>query len=417
MPLGASDIPDLRLSKLTKLIDKFSSAPNLKFVNRYSKQRADSDQIEWESQIGSRGMVPFKAPGAKTPQSAPRGVAAHAAKAAFMGEKMLFDEQFLNNLREPGTTNTKMNARRKLAKELLQLRYRTDRRKEWMFVKMFSKGTFSYLEKGGLKGTVTYNIPSANQVTLTTNYKWGTGTTIDILSDIRDAKEVLEAVTDASEFNVLITQKVLRYMVEDSGVRDLYQKSQFGNGDLFGKGNSNNVLGVRTDILGTILDVNIELIRERYTVEAFLTAAVTADSTTVISVTDTEDFEVGGTLRFYDVSAGTYEEETISAVGTEAGTITVDTAPSSSYKAGEDTVIMTKIFMDDDLAVFMPSSGKVENQDIADWFDAPFGVPGTYGIKLDNKPEWDPEAYWIRAQAKGLPVLYFPEAIYILKVE
>ena len=137
MPLGASDIPDLRLSKLTKLIDKFSSAPNLKFVNRDSKQRADSDQIEWESQIGSRGMVPFKAPGAKTPQGAPRGLAVHAAKAAFMGEKMLFDEQFLNNLREPGTTNTKMNAKRKLAKELMQLRYRTDRRKEWMFVKMF----------------------------------------------------------------------------------------------------------------------------------------------------------------------------------------------------------------------------------------------------------------------------------------
>jgi len=416
MPLGASDIPDLRLSKLTKLIDKFSSAPNLKFVNRFSKQRADSDQIEWESQIGSRGMVPFKAPGAKTPQGAPRGLAAHAAKAAFMGEKMLFDEQFLNNLREPGTTNTKMNAKRKLAKELLQLRYRTDRRKEWMFVKMFSEGTFSYLEKGGLKSTVTYNIPSANKVTLTTNYKWAAGSTKDILSDIRDAKSVLEEVTDASEFTMMVTQTVLRYMVEDSGVRDLYKSSAFGRGDLFGKGND-NVLGVRTDILGTILDVNIEVIRERYTVEARLTAAVTADSTTVISVTDTEDFEVGGTLRFYDVSAGTYEDETIASIQTEAGTITVSTAPSSSYKAGEDVVSMTKIFMDDDLAVFMPTSGKVENQDIADWFDAPFGIPGTYGIKLDNNPEWDPEAYWIRAQAKGLPVLYFPEAVYILNVQ
>ena len=71
MPLGASDIPDLRLTKLTKLITKFSSAPNLKFTSRFPNQRADSDSIEWESQVGTRGLAPFKAPGAKTPQTAP----------------------------------------------------------------------------------------------------------------------------------------------------------------------------------------------------------------------------------------------------------------------------------------------------------------------------------------------------------
>ena len=174
---------------------------------------------------------------------------------------------------------------------------------------------------------------------------------------------------------------------------------------------------VRPEVLGSILDVDIVLLRERYTVEAYLTAAVTADTTTSISVTDTEDFEVGGTLRFHDISAGTYEDETISAVDAEAGTITVSAAPSTSYKAGEDMVTMTKAFMADDKVIIMPSDLQVQGQAIAEWFNAPFGIPTAYDIKLDQKPEWDPEALWIRAQRKGLPVLYFPEAVYILDVQ
>ena len=415
MPLGASDIPDLRLSNMTKLITKFTSAPNLYFSNRFSNQRADSDQIEWESVVGTRGMAPFKAPGAKTPQTAPRGVAAHAAKAAFMGEKMLLDEEFLNNLREPGTTNTKMNAQRKLAKELLGLRHRCDRRKEWMFVKMLTQGSFDYIEKGGMRASVTYNIPSANKVSLASGVKWGTGTP-DIIGDIRDAKIALESAVDAKKFVCYTTQTVLKYMVDDSTLQALYQSSRFGKGNLFGSA-GNNVIGVRTDILGEILDVDIVVLNEKYTVEAVLTAAVTGSSTTSISVTNAEDFEVGGTLRFFDISAGTYEDETITGVNEQQGTVVVGTAPTASFKAGEDVVAMTKSFMDEDICVFMPSDYKVENQDIAEWFDAPFGIPGVYDIKLDRKDEWDPEAVWIRAQRKGLPVLYFPEALYILTVE
>jgi len=285
-----------------------------------------------------------------------------------------------------------------------------------MYVKMFSEGTFNYLEKGGVKATVTYNIPTANQVTLAAANKWGTGASADILSDIRDAKIQLDTVTDASRYTLYTTQTVLRYMAEDSAIQQLFQKSYFGNGDLYGPA-SNNVVGVRTDVLGSILDVDIVVLRERYTVEAYITSAVTADSTTVIYVTDTEDFEAGATLRFHDVSAGTYEDETIASVDAEAGTVTVSTAPSTSYKAGEDMVTMTKTFMKDDLVIFMPSDGMVEGQDIAEWFNAPFGIPGVYDIKMDQESEWDPEAVWIRAQRKGLPVLYFPEAVYILDVE
>lgn len=414
MPQGGSDIPDLRLSKLTKLLTKFTTAPNLIFINMFGSDNAPSDKIEWESQTGSRGMAPFKAPGAKTPQTAPRGIASHSASAAFIGEKMLLDENFLNNLRRPGTREIYETTRKKLARELRGLRFRCDRRKEWMYVKMFSVGEFSYLEKGSLKVTVNYSIPTANKVTLTTNYKWGTGGSADIIGDIRDGKVQLKANTQSTRFTAYTTDTVLKYMAEDSSVTALLQKSQFGKGDLFGR-DASNVLGVRPDVLGRLLDLDIVIYDESYVVETILTAVVTADSTTTISVADVEDFEVGGTLRFIDVSAGTYEEETISAVNTESGTLTVSSAPSTSYKAGEDIVTMTKTFLADDLFVMMAST--VENQPVAEWMNAPFGNDRHYGIKLDQKEEWDPEARWIRAQNKGLPVLYFPEAVYIIDVE
>ena len=234
------------------------------------------------------------------------------------------------------------------------------------------------------------------------------------ISDIRDGKIQLKTTTSATKFDAYTTQTVLRYMVEDTGITNLLRKSDFGKGDLFGP-SASNVLAVRPEVLGQLLDLNIVLYDENYVIETILTAAVTADSTTVVSVADTEDFEVGGTLRFIDTSAGTYEDETIASIQVEAGTVTVDTAPATSYKAGEDIVLMTKTFLADDLFVMM--SPVVENQPIAEWMGAPFGNDRHYGIKLDKEPEWDPEAMWIRAQNKGLPVLYFPEAVYIIDVE
>jgi hypothetical protein len=355
------------------------------------------------------------APGTKTPQTEPTGLAAHQAKAAFMGEKMYLDEQFLNNLRKAGTESTYQTARDTLAKELAGLRYRVDRRKEWMFAKMISAGTFSYLDKGSTKLTVDYDIPSDHIVTLGSSYKWGTGGSADILSDIRDAKIKIKDDTDNDANFAIMTQTVLRYMIENSAVQNLFQTQQFNRPDLLGRDPSNQ-LGIRPAVLGSLLDIpNIMIYDEKYTIKAWLTGAVTASSTTTISVSSTADFEVGGTLRFHDTSAGTWEEETISAVNTESGTLTISSAPSTSYKAGEDYVSMTKTFVANDL--FILGTTTVDGQKIAEWVDAPFGLNRNYGITTTQWSEEDPEGTYIRVQNKGLPVLYNPDALYILDVE
>ena len=413
MPRGASEIADLKLARLNKLVTTFQSSPNLVFMNSFPEDRADSDTIKWESQKGSRGMSPFKAPGAKTPQTSPQGVAKHQASAAFWGEKMPYDETFLNNLRKPGTDKYH-TAKARLAKDLLSLRWRCDRRKEWMFVKMLFEGSFEYLEKGGVKVSVDYDITSSNTVTLTGNYVWDTGSSMDILSDIRDAKLALLDTCGATRFKAVMTQAVLRYMVEDSGIRDLLKASAFGKGDLFGK-TASNVLGVRPNVVASLLDIDeIMIYDEKYEVEAWITGAVTADSTTVIYVDDATDFEVGGTLRFEDTSAGTFEDETISAVDSQAGTVTVTTAPSSSYKVLEDRVVMKKAFFPTDQ--FSLYTETVDGQKIAEYMKAPFGLDHHYGMKVDRKDDWDPEVTWVRTQNKGLPVLYNRDAIYNLTV-
>jgi len=415
MPIGASTIPDLRLSRINKLVTMFDSAPNLVLSKMFGTTKAASDTIKWESQTGTRGVAPFMAPGTKTPQTEPLGVAQHSAQAAFIGEKMYLDEHFLNNLRKEGTESTYYAAKARLAKELRGLTFRNDRRREWMFAKMLSAGSFSYLTKGSTKISVNYGIPSSSIVTLGANYKWGTGGSADILSDIRDAKIKIKEETDNSVNFCITTQTVLRYMIENSTVVDLFKANSFNKTSLMGK-NASNQLGINPAVIGQLLDIpNFMIYDEKFTAKAWLTGAVTADSTVAISVNDTADFEVGGTLRFHDVSEDTYEEETISAVSPEAGTVTVSTAPSTSYKAGEDVVTMTKTFIDNDLIVFGTTS--VDGQPIADFQAAPFGNARKYGQTADSWETKDPEGVYIRVQDKGLPVLYFPSALYILNVE
>ena len=411
---GASEIPILRLEVLQKFVSKFTTPPELFLANLFSSSPSPSSTIKWESQTGSRGLAPFVAPGSPAPTTSPMGVAQHIAEAAFWKEKMYLGEEFLNNLRKEGTTGEYLDQAARLARELQGLVGRSIRRKEWMFAKMLTAGSFDYTQTSGTKISVDYDIPSANEVTLGTDYKWSDGTSRNVMGDIIDGKKVIADSCGGKVTHAICNSTVLKYLALDPDLQTLLQKTAFGQGDLF-KGAKNNIVGVNPGVIGSLLDIpNVVVYDEKYEVRAYLTAVVTASSTTTISVDDVSDFEVGGTLRFVDVSAGTFEDETISAVNVEAGTLTVSSAPSTSYKAGEDYVMMTKGFVPDDKFVMIAS--KVEGQPIAEYKEAPFSIPRGYGRKTDTHAEWDPEGLWIRVQDKGLPVLYQRDAIYLLDV-
>ncbi len=406
MPLGASEIPELRLVRLQKLIEMFMMSPTLLLSKLFSEMPAESDTIKWEAMVGTRGMTPFVAPGAKAPQVEPVGVSQHTATAAFWKEKMYLDEVFLNNLRKPGTTQEHWSAKNQLARNLKMMRDRCDRRKEWMYSKMITAGAMDYTDMKGIIHSVDYGIPSAQQVTLAAGRLWSTGANRNAVEDIFDAKLVLQNSVGAELNYALFTTEVLKYLIFDPGIQTLLKKSAFGSGDLFAS---------PVKVLGNLLDIdNMILYNEQYQLKAWLTAAVTGGSTTSISVDDATDFEVGGTLRFHDISADTYEEETISAVDVAAGTITVSTAPTASFKSGEDQVTMTRKFLPIDQ--FTMFADNVQGTKIAEFFNAPFGLTRSRGMKVDSKDEWDPERTWIRVQNKGLPVLYQRDGVYILTV-
>jgi hypothetical protein len=138
------------------------------------------------------------------------------------------------------------------------------------------------------------------------------------------------------------------------------------------------------------------------------------DSTTTVTVDDATDFAAGDTLYFYDVSARTKESDTVSSVDIQAGTITVATAPSTSYKSQEDYVYANKNYIPTDKFVMFCS--QVEDEKIAQFANAPFDLDRHYGLKVDTHEEWDPDAIWVRVQNKGIPVLYQEDALYILDV-
>ena len=406
MPYGKSDIPDLRLERLQKLITSFTASPNLFLMSLFGEINAESDAIKWESQIGNRGMTPFAAPGAPAQTVSPVGVKQESAMAAYWKEKMYMDEVFLNNLRQEGTVAQYMSAKQRLARETLMLRNRCDRRKEWMYAQMLSGGSFTYSAPAGVKMTVDYGVPSSNLVTLAASRYWDTGSSRNILEDVMTAKLTLSNAIGARIDHAMITTEVLQMMILDKGIQTLMAKSSFGSGDLFAR---------PVAVLKSLLDIdNFVVYDEQYVITAWLTAKVTGASTVSISVDDATDFEVGGTLRFHDTSADTSEDETISAVDVDAGTITVSTAPTASFKAHEDKVTMTRKFLPTNKFVMFASM--VEGQKIAEFLQAPFGLKRQYGMQVDTHEEWDPDGMWVRVQNKGLPVLYNKDATYVLTV-
>lgn len=406
MPRGASEIPDLRLVRLQGLIESFTQSPNLQLMGLFGSQNAESDTIKWETYTGTRGMTPFVAPTDVAPQLSPLGIASHEAAAAFWKEKMFMDELWLNNLRQPGTVATYETAQRKLARELNRMRNRSDRRREWMVSKMLTAGGYTYVQAGGYRATVDYGIPSSNLVTLDADRKWDSGVNKNVQEDIFDAKLTLQNDLGARITHAMFTTEVLKYMIFDTTIQSLLRKSSYGDGDLFSR---------PIPVLQALLDIdNIMLYDESFQLTAWLTAAVTGSSTTTLYVDDSSDFAAGDTIVLHDISANTKESETISSVDVDAGTITISTAPTASFKAGEDKVTVVRKFLPTNK--FCMFCATVEGQPIAEFMNAPFGLDRHYGMKVDRKDEWDPEAVWIRTQNKGLPVLYQADAIYNLTV-
>lgn len=411
---GASEIPCLKLEVLEKLISKMTASPNCKLSAMFSNQNADSDTIKWESQVGSRGMSPFVSPGAVAPTTAPNGVSQHQATAAFFKEKMGLDEEFLNNLRQPGTEATLMTKQAQLAKNLKMLKDRCDRRKEWMISKMISDGSFSYLQKGGLKTSVDYSIPAAHKVTKTGNDIWNGGSTCDIMGDINDAKILIEEDCQATDFVGVTTTNTFKHMVNDATIRALLRKDSYGEGKLYGK-SAATVVNARPEVLANLLDLPIVICDERYAVRVTLTGAVAAGGggSYAVNVEDTADLEVGGNLKFVNTITGATETEVIESIEVEAGTVTVVAGPSIAFPVGS-YVEMIKTFVPSNKFIVMAKNA--DGGEIAQYMNAPFGLGRSYGMAVDQHNEWDPEMMYIRVQAKGLPILFQRDALFQMTV-
>jgi hypothetical protein len=405
---GSAGIPQLQLATLNKLIMAFQRSPQLFFSSLFSTQKADSDTIKWEVEYGSSGMTPFVAPGSVSPSIGVDGVGEGSAKCAFFKEKVYFDEEFLNNLRQLGTAATYQSSERHLAKAVKKLRNRIERRREWMAARMIIDGNFSYVTKGDTKASVSYGIPQTHIITLAGNDVWGTGSTRDPIGDIFDAKNLLADDAGVTPDYAMVNSNLLKLLISDTKIQDLLAKSAYGDGNLFA--NPSMVLG---ELLGV---GKLVVYDELYETTGWLMSNVTGGSSTTFVVDDASDFVVGGTARLVNTALNrSWEDLTISAVNVTTSTITVSAAPVNSYKSGRDKVVMRKKFIADN-AFLLFSKNSADGDDIAEVLEAPYGLGRSWGMNIDTKDEWDPEGIWLRVQDKCLPVMYHPDCSIKLNV-
>ncbi len=413
---GSSDIPTLRLKVLQDFVTSFTMDPNLVMMNLFPSRNAKSSSVKWESKRGGRGMTPFVPPGSRAPLSAGQGIAQHEAEAAYWKEKRYFDEEFLNNLRRPGTDADHMEAAQILSDNMSDIVNRSQRRKEWMFCQMMFAGALTYQLKGGVSFTLDYGIPTDHIVALTSSYMWGSGGSANIMKDVKTAKRKIAEANGGKMDYMIMNSQTLDYMGEDGTIRGYLQKNAFGDGSYLASSGVNWLALVNPTVLKQLLDIpNLVIYDEMYEVKGELTASVTGGSTTWLTVDDASDFTPDETLKIWDRStADTYEEAYIISVDKFNNKIQIDSPFTNSYIAGEDFVTMQRYFVPSGKVCMFAS--KVENRPIARYYQAPFGLGRHYGLYTDKKDEWDPEGTYIRVQDKGLPVLLQPDAVYVLDV-
>jgi len=405
---GSEGIASLKLETLNKLISKFPKAPSMTFSSKFPTSQAESDTIRWEVEYGSAGMTPFVPPGSVAPTVGVDGVGEASAVAAYYKEKMYLDEEYLNNLREPGSWATFQSAERKFARGMQKLDYRIQRRREWMLAKMFIDGGFTYVKRGGVRFNINYGIPATHRLTLAANRMWTNGAQRNPIEDIFDAKIVLsnDAGIKGSELTGICNSEMVKVLLMDVNLRAILQKSAFGEGDLFKD---------PSRVLGNLLGVGpIEMNDDQYEVPAWLTANVVPNVTVVIPLDDVTDMEVNGILRFHDLSqANVWQDRRITAVDIPNSTVTINAPCTLAFRGGQDKVTMKKKFIADN--IFMLYTTSFEGQPVAEFMEAPYGVERRWGKFADKKDEWDPDGVWIRVQDKGLPVLYHPDTNFTIQ--
>ena len=400
-------IAALRVETLNKVSSSIPKPQGNFFSGLFGTSQEESDTVRWMFESGSIGMTPFVAPGSPAPVTTDDlNWREGSARAAYYKEKRFFDEEFLNNMMEPEVSLKYIKAEKRLAKTLAKLKYRCERRREWMLTQMMVNGKISYNSEKGLKFTVDYRVPARHKIELATNDKWGTGTNRNPVRDMYDLKDLFSNEIQAPPKYTIMNSTTLRLLVFDSSIQDLLKKSTFGDGDLFAN---------PAPVLARLLGVgDIRIYDELYSARSHIVGNVSVGATSII-VEDAVDMEVGSKLRLYDMSKDDmWEDVTISAIDYSTNTLTVS-ATTAGYRGGRDVAEMRKKFVADNMISMF--TDEFEGEKIAEFMEAPFGLGRNWGMYVDRKDEWDPDGVWVRVQDKGLPVLYNPKTIVTLKVK
>ena len=409
--MKGAGIRELRVETLNRFVSNIPKPKGNFFSELFGVSKEESDTVRWMFESGSIGMTPFVAPGSPAPVTKDdlywrEG----SARAAYYKEKRFFDEVFLNNMMEPEVSLKYIKAEKRLAKTLAKLKYRCERRREWMLTQMMVNGEMSYTSEKGLSFTVNYGIPSAHKMTLATGKGWNLSTGSAPIRDMYDMKDLFANEIQAQPKYTIMNSKTLHSLLFNADIQGLLKKSAFGDGNLF---------STPAPVLASLLGVgDIKVYDELYSLRSFAaqSKSLSGNAEDTLIVESVVDFEKDTRVRIYDMSKdNVWVELPITGVDYSTNTLTFGASAAAAGIAvvsGRDVVEMRKKFVPD--WKVMMFTDEFEGEKVAEFMEAPFGLGRHWGQYTDTKIEWDPDGVWVRVQDKGLPVLYNPNTIVTL---
>ena len=408
--MKGAGIRALRVETLNRFVSSIPKPKGNFFSELFGVSQEESDTVRWMFESGSIGMTPFVAPGSPAPVTKDdlywrEG----SARAAYYKEKRFFDEVFLNNMMEPEVSLKYISAEKRLAKTLARLKYRCERRREWMLTQMMVNGQMSYTSDKGLSFTVDYKLPDMHKLALTGDAKWD-GIAPKPIEDMYDMKDLFTYEIQAAPKYTIMNSATLRLLLFNDDIQKLLAKSAFGDGDLFAR---------PAPVIGHLLGVgDIKLYDELYSIRSYAVGAVSHNgSSDTITVESAVDMETGSRVRIYDMTKDNFwVEREVTSIDYTTHTISLkDLASHSlSISSGNAVVEMRKKFVAD--GKVMMFTDEFEGEKVAEFMEAPFGLGRNWGQYTDSHIEWDPDGVWVRVQDKGLPVLYNPNTIVTMQV-
>ena len=231
-----NDIPFLRNTTLTALINDIKTGGALIGSQLIPDRQVDTRTSEWESVRGGRNIAPIVAYDAQSPLVKRPGVQTFRAEMLDIREKYLLREADLAGFtRLPGTRDTPFTAQAHIADQLARMRSDVESRKEKMRWDVLLTGMLVHndvVDGQKIAFSLDYSVPSSQFRSLTGTNQWDepqSTSTANIVADFNAAKALVREATGEQVRVAYMNSNTATYINQNEDIRTQYLYTDGGS--------------------------------------------------------------------------------------------------------------------------------------------------------------------------------------------